>query len=283
MVNINVEQGTQDWLELRRKSVTASDCACLMGVGFETPYQRWMKKITGEEEPVNDDMQRGKDLEPVARAEAERIFETPFYPETHIHAQNTWAMASLDGISPNGTIIEIKCPRSKGHEAARLGVIADYYIPQLQWQMYVAEKEEVQFLSYCDGDLIPILVKRDQTYIDILVKLATGFYESLATLTPPALTSKDVKEIVLDDGFEAAAAEWKAAKQILDTWEIAETDARKRLQTYAKNGSVKGYGVKVLKSIRSGNVDYSSIPELKNVDLDQYRKKPSEIYRISLD
>ncbi len=283
MPKINIEQGTHEWLALRRHCVTATDIATLMGVGFDTPYQRWMKKVSEFEEPVNDDMQRGKDLEPMVRSLAEERFQTTFVPETHIHPEKPWALASLDGLSPNGLLIEIKCPRFKGHSLAVMGIIPEYYFPQVQWQMYVVGVRSMQFLSYFEGDLVAVEVHRDDLYLQDVIKKAEDFHDCIMNLRAPELTDKDVKEIVMDEGFEAAAQEWIGAKAHLDQWEMMEKEARAKLQSYAQKGSVKGYGVKVMKLIRSGNVDYSAIPELKNVDLSAYRKKPSEYFRISLE
>lgn len=283
MSKIDIDQGSKEWLELRRKKVTATDVACLMGVGFDTPYQRWLKKVSGEEIEVNADMQRGKDLEPEARAEAERIFGVPFYPETHLSDEHPWAMASLDGISPCGKLIEIKCPRQKGHEMARSRIIPDYYIPQMQWQMHVTKSFNVNFISYFEGEVIILMVHRDQAYIDELVSKACEFHDCILNLRPPVLTDKDTREISLDPRFESLADLWKNAKEQMEQWEELESQYRKSLQEYAKDGSVRGSGIKISRMFRKGNVDYSAIPELKGVDLEPYRKSPSEIYRFSLD
>lgn len=282
-MEIDIEIGSDEWKSLRRKCVTATDIPVLMNVGFETPYQRWMKKITGEETEQNDDMKRGIELEPYVRSLAEERFQTVFYPETHVHAQKSWALASLDGLSPNGLLIEIKCPRLKGHSIAVMGIIPEYYFPQVQWQMYVVGVKSMQFLSYFEGDLVNVEVHRDDLYLQDVIRKAEEFYDCIVNLRAPALTEKDVKEVVMDESFEAAAQEWMAAKAHLDQWEMMEKEARAKLQAYAQKGSVKGYGIKVMKLIRSGNVDYSAIPELKNVDLNQYRKKPTEYFRISLE
>lgn len=282
-MKIEIEQGSSAWLSLRRTKVTATDVACLVGVGFETPYQRWLKKVSGEEVEVNADMQRGKDLEPEARAEAERLFQMPFYPEVHLSDESPWAMASLDGVSPSGKLIEIKCPRQKGHEMARLGLIPDYYMPQLQWQMYVMKACNVHYLSYFEGELIHILVHRDQAYIDELLGKSEEFHRCVTNLTPPVLTDRDTREIVMDKDFEELADLWKHARQQKEMWEDLEEQYRRKLQEYAKEGSVKGCGIKIFKIYRKGTVDYTLVPQLKGVDLDIYRKSPSEIYRFSLD
>jgi len=43
-----------------------------------------------------------------------------------------------------------------------------------------------------------------------------------------------------------------------------------------------GGGIEVLRSFRKGAVDYSRIPELRNLELERYRKAPVEVVRINL-
>ena len=45
--------------------------------------------------------------------------------------------------------------------------------------------------------------------------------------------------------------------------------------------SCVGGGVKVSSVVRKGHVDYSSIPELAGVDLEKYRKSPTEFIKIT--
>ena len=48
-----------------------------------------------------------------------------------------------------------------------------------------------------------------------------------------------------------------------------------------KGVNTLGCGIKVEKNSRKGNVDYTLIQELKNLDLDQYRKPSFDVWRIS--
>ena len=46
--------------------------------------------------------------------------------------------------------------------------------------------------------------------------------------------------------------------------------------------SVKGCGISVIHSKRAGAVDYKTVPELKGVDLDKYRKKETQTVTIKI-
>jgi hypothetical protein len=44
-----------------------------------------------------------------------------------------------------------------------------------------------------------------------------------------------------------------------------------------------GSGIKLCHSVRKGAIDYKKIPELKSVDLEKYRGKDLESFRILVD
>lgn len=132
-----MEQGSIEWLNLRKTKITATDSCVIMGAShWKTKIQLYHEKMSPENKNfTNAAMQRGIDLEPVAR--------DLFFIKTGIqmHPQvvvSDWAMASLDGICDMGMhILEIKCPGPKDHAIALEGKVPDHYYPQLQHQMWV--------------------------------------------------------------------------------------------------------------------------------------------------
>src|SRR5208337_1949303 len=134
---IDCEQGSQEWLDLRKTKITATDAPAIMGVSpWKTKIKCYKEKI-GEIENVvkSERMQRGLDLEPIARELFTIRTGIEMFPRVVVR---DWAMASLDGLSIMGhKILEIKCPGPKDHELALCGKIPEYYFPQLQHQMMV--------------------------------------------------------------------------------------------------------------------------------------------------
>jgi hypothetical protein len=59
-----------------------------------------------------------------------------------------------------------------------------------------------------------------------------------------------------------------------------EESLRGQLISLSQNQNSAGGGVRVSKLTRKGNVDYKKIPELKAVNLDEYRKAPMEYWKI---
>ena len=76
------------------------------------------------------------------------------------------------------------------------------------------------------------------------------------------------------------AERWAALNQQLKALEEEEKSSRRLLIEMADDGNATGHGVKVTKVVRKGGVDYKSIPELIGVDLESYRKKAIETWRL---
>jgi putative phage-type endonuclease len=179
---INMEQGSSEWLQLRRKHVCASDSPIIMGVSPWLTRQELLEQKRGERaaQIVNFPMQRGAVLEPEARSLAEKMLDTLFIPEVYVSGEHAFMLASYDGISLDEKIIlEIKCTSKKNHELARNGKIPDYYKPQLQHQMSVFGSDQVYYFSYNGSEGIFVIEHRDETYIKNMIELEKIFYEEM--------------------------------------------------------------------------------------------------------
>ena len=181
---INVEQGSQEWLDLRRKCITATDASILNGTNpFTTPLELWQRKLgLIPEIEENEDMRRGKNQEPIARALLNDRMGIVFNPCCVVSNAHNFLMSSLDGITEdNRFICEIKCPRITGHTATIRGEIKPYYFAQMQHQLYCTGAEKCYFVSYCPDHEKPlhvIEVLPDQEYIDILIEKELDFYHN---------------------------------------------------------------------------------------------------------
>jgi hypothetical protein len=60
-----------------------------------------------------------------------------------------------------------------------------------------------------------------------------------------------------------------------------EEELRKELIFLSGESNSKGAGISLCQVVRKGSVDYSKIPELKEVDLDKYRKDSISSWRIT--
>lgn len=282
----DMEQGSEKWLKWRRTKITGTDASCIMGLNpWETAIQRWEKKLgfTPESE-VTPAMQRGMDLEPIAREYFNEKRGITFSPCIVEHESINWMAASLDGYhnGPIKSVLEIKCPGQADHQSALIGVVPKKYYPQLQHQLAVTGCDVLYYFSFDGKNGVTIEVPRYDEYIDKLIEAEKAFYKCLVTCTPPELSERDY--ISRDDRqWGLATLNWKMAKEDLDLAIKIEASMRKELIEVSQSRNSKGCGVKVQKIMRSGLIDYSKIQELEGVDLDSYRKPASESWRITLD
>jgi len=287
-------QGTDEWLEWRKTGIGASDMAAVMGVSpFKTPYQLWEEMLNirmpeGESPP----MKHGKREEAVARSRLEDLLDTQLFPVCGTSDKYPWMLASFDGVSMNGKIgAEIKNPFRfkieddvpKTHVAAMAGEIPEYYKIQMQQQYCVGGLERHYYFSRVKGapqEEVLIPVERDDELIAKIIEAGEQFMECVKTRTPPPLLDRDDKP--MDDCSEwcECAELLKEAKHQIEINQNIVKRVNKKLIELAEDHNAKGAGIKLTRYYRKGTVDYSSVPELKEVDLEKYRRPETLNYRI---
>lgn len=170
-------QGDDEWHELRSGRLGGTSSAVLLvdgrgpdgfGAGLHSLlYRKAAEILVGWAEPVymNDDMQRGIDLEPLARRryEDERFVTVQ---EVGYVSRGEFLGHSPDGLIGNDGMIEIKCPAAP--EFVRYAIernIKPEYIAQMQWGMWLADRKWCDFVvwhpDFKPGDMIVTRVHAD--------------------------------------------------------------------------------------------------------------------------
>jgi putative phage-type endonuclease len=155
----NIVQGSDEWHKLRLGKVTASKLKDLMGSDNLLLIDRMIAEIVSEQKEesyVNAAMQRGTDMEPLARAAYEK--HTGFKVEQVGFIQPEkyeWFGVSPDGlISVNGRYkraVEIKCPNTPTHvKYIRQGKIPNEY--KFQVLSYFIANEDLEVLDFVSYD-----------------------------------------------------------------------------------------------------------------------------------
>lgn len=156
-----MEQGSPEWLALRAGKFTGSRFADLMAVTKSGPsasrgnliVQVALERLTGAPEDTfqNDAMRRGTELEPFARGAyeahtGELVEQVAFI----VHPNLAFVGISPDGLVGKVGMIEAKCPASQAKHLAALrnGAHAAEYRWQVQGQLWVAEREWCDVVSY---------------------------------------------------------------------------------------------------------------------------------------
>lgn len=188
----DVEQGTQEWLELRLGIATCSELDTLLvngkgQAGFGAGAFTYMdtligERITGEAaDPFtgNRHTERGHELEGTGR----QLFES----QTGVTTQQVGIILNHGiGYSPDSLIgvdglCEIKTKLPKFQVGVILGnEIPKDHIAQCQGGLWVSEREWIDFVSYWPG--MPLFIKRtyrDEAMIRKLSERVKTFYEIL--------------------------------------------------------------------------------------------------------
>lgn len=81
--------------------------------------------------------------------------------------------------------------------------------------------------------------------------------------------------------WNSLAVDYCTAKEQVKFLENQMHEIKKKLIEIANKDICVGGGIELHKITKKGNVDYSKIPELDFVDLEQYRKPETEYWKIS--
>jgi len=276
---ISLEQGTAAWKEFRKFKIGASMAPVIMDVSpWKTRLQLWEQIINDEEQVPTEAMIRGSQMEPLARSWANDYLGRAFEPAVIQH-EIDWAIASLDGW--DGSIaLEIKCPGEKDHQEAKAGKVPEHYLPQLHHQMFVTGTKAIFYCSFFNGKGEIVIVDRDDKYIEKLFSEEKKFHDSLINFEQPSPTDRDFMTINDPIKVEKANHYAKGLAQ-LKALELEMDELKKDLIHGLNHPRVKFGNLKITKVVRPGNVDYKAIEELKYVNLEKYRKKPIESWRIT--
>ena len=198
-----IEQGSPEWMALRIGKIGGSRVADVLTEGrsgAESLTRRKYKnelireRLTGRKLDTykTPAMQRGIDLEPVARAWYEVKYNT-FVDQVAIvlHPSINGGQCSPDGIvEATNSLIEIKIPNPENHLDNILtgGKQLEQYYDQVQWQLAcMPEKEFCDLVSY-DPEMPDHLqgfvkrIYRDDKYIQAMQNAVIAFLSEIETI-----------------------------------------------------------------------------------------------------
>ena len=290
---IEVEQGSQDWLDWRKSVITATDCSCIMGSNpWTSEYKCWQRKLgLIEEVKSNEAMERGKRLEPIARDHFMKEFGIEMKPVVVESTEFDFLGASLDGISLLGrSILEIKCGGNKLHDMAKNGKLPEYYMHQMQHQLLVTGVEKCFYYSFDGKEGICIEVFPDLKFQEEFMVKARKFWKNIAFHESPALTNSDYRDRNNDSSFYCRAQEYKVIdarikemEKEIKEFETIREKMKLDLISKCDDESSFGGGIKIMKTTIKGRISYDDIPDLKSIDLDKYRKPSTESWKIIIE
>jgi len=153
----DMQQGSKEWLEVRKQHFTASECPAMLGLSKYTTRSELLKqKATGVTPEVSPSQQRlfdkGHEVEEVARSIAEAYMNEELYPATITNeVEGLKLLASMDGLTMMGDQgWECKMWNAEFAEMVSNGIVPDTHWPQLEHQALVSGVEKILF-TVTDG------------------------------------------------------------------------------------------------------------------------------------
>lgn len=150
------------WLAARRNGISASDVAAVLGFSeYATPWEVWADKTRlrpHEVDATKEAIRLGVALEPWLLRQAGYMLDVEVRHTAHrlyAHPRAAWRLASPDGETVDGTLIEAKtsgiasgfgAPRGWTDTRVPLG-----YEFQCRWQMHVMDRERVELIALVAG------------------------------------------------------------------------------------------------------------------------------------
>ena len=274
-MQIELEQGSLEWHEHRAKYRNASEAGAVMGVSpYQTPRELWESK-NGIGKPFQGNVATdyGIAMEPEALAMFEELWETELEPTVFVDGEYS---ASLDGYSAaNSIMVEIKCPyqkqQSKLWQTASEGEIPEHYYWQMVHQQMVSKAERCYFFVYIDDNnyrTIPMLPNQGD-----IEKLRAAWDDFYANPPEPKFQNRD--------DLIPLAEEYAALKAAADEANKKLKEIETQLKQSCEVSSVAG-NVQIQTISKKGTIDYKSIPNIKEVDLESYRKPTTTYQKVTI-
>ena len=175
-----IEQGTPEWLDLRKGIITSTVVKSLITPTFKlaendkTRKAIWKlasERITGhlEDSFYSSDMERGNFEEPLARDLYGGAVEVGFITNK---IGGVTVGYSPDGLVGENGLIEIKSAKQSIQvERIVSGIVPVEHLPQIHYGMLVSEREWCDFISYSNGMPMQVIrVEKDLKIQDILIE-----------------------------------------------------------------------------------------------------------------
>ncbi len=190
MIIHEMEQRTDEWFEVKKGKFSASDATAIQanGKGLETLVYKKVAELKGAkdgESYINADMERGNELEDLART-AYEIETGRKITQVGFVEMDEYTGCSPDGLVGDDGLAEIKCQNGyKYIELAHIGKIDKKYLDQMQMQMMVSDRKWCDYICFNEGFTKPLIIRVDadpEMYVKLKKGLAAGIKQMKVVL-----------------------------------------------------------------------------------------------------
>lgn len=183
-------QRSEEWFALRRDKLTTSTFSTALGFWKgKRRFELWHEKVFESQTEITETskkcaMEWGV-LNEAAAIDRYRSITgrevSSFGFATHSKEQFHWIGASPDGLLgcfPGGGILEVKCPYNKGKPETALpwSTMPFYYMPQVQGQMEIMDRDWVDLYCWTPNGSSIFRVNRDRGYWELMHAVLREFW-----------------------------------------------------------------------------------------------------------
>ena len=282
----DMKQGSLEWHEHRAKYRNASEASIIMDCA--PAYWKTSKRILWEQkqglrgstvDENNPAIMHGNNMEAAALACLNKQIGSNMKPAVFVEGKYS---ASLDGYGADaqGRLIkaEIKCPwKAETSQvwkmSAAFGEIAEYYRWQMIHQDYCAPTEQSFFFVYISDEkniLIPHLSPEEDT----AALLAAWDKFSAEEPEPDYITLED-------EQMRVWVSDHKDLLKQKVHLEAKIEQVAASMKDRAGDKNVIAFGCKIQTIKKKGSVNYKTVPQLENIDLESYRKPGTSYKKIT--
>ena len=281
MKTVNLEQGSQAWLEFRQNGIGASDIAAIAEIkgAFSKRIEVLTEKL-GQKRMLSAFEQnifaQGHAWE-IAVRDAINAEGFNFAPAVVVSYENDRFFASLDGLDASKEVIlEVKsvvnAPKFEKYKTE----VPAHYMAQVQWQLHCTRYGRAILAFVHDGEVVRHEIRPDPIYQDILAGAGEKFLADLdaikAGTMPSPVQAIRSPEITRLDKLKRMEMDMKIQMAMI-TEEIKAL-AEKLLDEH-KASKIEGDSITVTWQEREGATDYKKACEDAGLDLTGYKKKGS--------
>ena len=285
MKKVDLIQGTDAWLSWRLKGVGASNTPALFEASpYQTIRDLWFSKSGFDEDELSESK---KTLFSIGHSVEEKVRQlylnklgvkmTPACYEL-----DDIILASLDGENENEGVLEVKYTGKENVKKAKLGEIPIHHTIQVQQQLLCSGYDKAHYVCTNDGiDYVSVIIRPDLKMQSEIRDKIFKFWEMVEAGKCPELGPKDT--FFITDADQRMI--FKKFKEIHAQKKAIETEYKAleaQIKDMAKHPKVKCAGVSITSYEVAGSIDYKSIESLKDINLEDYRKKPSLRKRITI-
>jgi putative phage-type endonuclease len=279
-----MEQRSDEWFKARKGRITGSVVGAILGYApymsrddvmrsMVRSYHNQANEFTG-----NAATQWGTVMEETAKADFEITTGHDVEDAPFVQWDEDWLGASPDGYVGDDELLEIKCPYGLRNQSPTIFKSIDeqpHYYAQIQIQLLVTERVGCYFFQWSPHGNQSEYVPFDPEWINENLPKLREFYAEY-------LNERDHNAWKHIDGGEFSKR-YKLAKAALEVAKVEMEEAKEALinATDGKGGKIGD--ITVTRVAKKGNISYQkALKELApNADLEVYRGKDSEYWRIS--